>query len=240
MEQLSAFVAAQTGRNIAEVSPELTAALFERYLEDEVLLAAAPTPGDHDLTPTARTARVRDLLVTLCPPPSPPTEAQVDAYLKLHPELARGERLHLRQLILPDQATAQLARDRLRSGEDFLTLSRELSRAPNATTGGLIGWVEKGQLPPEFEAVVFGLAAGDVSDPVQSNAGWHVFQVTERRSAGSGPDSAVRARVRGQLTAEAAEATRRDCLRTLAAKIGVQVYCTGVPFPCQNPFEGKP
>ena len=241
LEKFSIFVVAQTARTLPEVSPELAAALFERYLEEEVILTASPVPGDYDLTPTARTARVRELLVSLCPPPPQPSEAQVDAYLTQHPELdGNGERLRLRQLILPDQATAQVACDRVRGGEDFLTVSRALSRAPNATTGGLLGWVERGQLPPEFEAAVFGLTAGELSEPVPSNAGWHVFQVVERHTAGEGPDASVRDRARGQLAAEAAETARSACLRNLAAKVGVRVDCAGASFPCRNPFEGKP
>jgi parvulin-like peptidyl-prolyl isomerase len=99
--------------------------------------------------------------------------------------------------------------------------------------------VERGQLPPEFEAAVFGLTAGEVSDPVPSNAGWHVFQVMERHAAGAGPDTPVRDRVRGQLAAEAAEAARSACLRELAARVGVRVDCAGASFPCRNPFEGR-
>ncbi len=240
VEQFSSFVAAQTGRSTAEVPPELAGALFERYLEDEVLLASSPGPEVEGLTPTARGARVRELLLTLCPPPPGPSESQVASYLAQHPGAAGGEWVRLRQLILPDRATGQLARDRLRAGEDFLVVSRELSRAANAATGGLIGWVERGQLPPEFEAAVFGLATGEVSDPVQSNAGWHVFEVMERRAAGVGPDPSMRDRVRGQLAAEAAEVARRSCLKELAGKVGVRVFCAGVAFPCRNPFEGTP
>ena len=238
--QLGAFVTAQTGRSVAEVSPELAAALFERYLEEEVVLAASPSPGDHDLTPTARSARVRDLTAALCSPPAPPTETQVDAYLAQHPELAAGgERLRLRQLILPDRATAQSASERIRSGEDFVAVSRALSRAPNAENGGLLGWVERGQLAPEFEAAVFGLAPGEISAPVPSNAGWHVFEVMERRATGAGPDASARDRVRSQLAALAAENARRACLQELAAKVGVRVDCAGASFPCRNPFEGN-
>ena len=240
VDKFSTFVGAQTGRSLPEVSPELAAALFERYLEEEVMLATSPTPEDDELTPTARTARVRELLLSVCPQPPQPPEAQVDAYLARHPELSGGgERLRLRQLILPDQATAQVARDRVRAGEDFLTVSRALSRAPNAANGGLLGWVERGQLPPEFEAAAFGLAVGELSDPVPSNAGWHVFQIMERHAAGSGPDASLRDRVRGQLAAEASEAARSACLRNLAARVGVRVDCAGASFPCKNPFEGK-
>jgi len=241
VEQLNAFVTAQAGRAAAEVTPDLTGALFGRLLEEEVLLAASPSPDDHDLSPAARTAHARDLMASLCPLPPRPTEAQVDAYLAAHPELAGGaDRIKLRQLVLPDQATARAARERIRAGEDFVALSRELSRAPNAADGGLLGWVDRGQLPPEFEAAVAGLAPGDVSEPVPSNAGWHVFQVMERHTAGDRPDAAVRERVRARLAAGAAEAAQKVCLAELAARVGVQVNCAGAAFPCRNPFEGTP
>jgi hypothetical protein len=240
-DKFSAFVVAQTGRGLPEVSPDLASALFERYLEEEVMLAAFPAPGDDDLMAAARTARVRELLLSMCPPPAPPSDAQVDAYLARHPELADGgERVRLRQLILPDRATAQVARDRVRAGEDFLAVSRALSRAPNAASGGLLGWVERGQLPPEFEGAAFGLAVGELSDPVPSNSGWHVFQIMERHAAGAGPDASIRDHVRGQLAAEAAEAARSTCVRNLAGRIGVRIDCAGASFPCRNPFEGKP
>lgn len=238
IENLSAFVSSQTGRPLSDVSPELAGALFERFLDEEVVLAAAPSPGDHDLTPTARSAHVRELAGTLCPASPQPSGAQVDAYLAAHPELASsGERIKLRQLVLPDQTTARSARDRARSGEEFVKLSRELSRAPNAADGGMLGWVERGQLPPEFEAAVFGLAPGEASEPVPSNAGWHVFQVVERRGPGAGPDASFRDRARAQLAAETAEFAQRTCLRALAAKVGVRVECEGASFPCRDPFE---
>ena len=111
LEDLNAFVNSQTGRSLTEVTPELAGALFERYLDEEVILAAAPSPGDHDLTPTARTARVRELSSSLCPPPPQPSNAQVDAYLHTNPQLvSTGERIRLRQLVLPDQASARAAR----------------------------------------------------------------------------------------------------------------------------------
>lgn len=240
-DKFSAFVVAQSGRGLPEISPDLASALFERYLEEEVMLAASPAPGDDDLTAVARTARVRQLLLSMCPPPASPSDAQVDAYLAHLPELASGgERVRLRQLILPDRATAQVARDRVRAGEDFLAVSRALSRAPNAASGGLLGWAERGQLPPEFEGAAFGLAVGDLSDPVPSNAGWHVFQIMERHPAGAGPDASTRDHVRGQLAAETAEAARSTCVRNLAARVGVRVDCAGASFPCRNPFEGTP
>ena len=240
MAELSSVVSEETGKSIHEAPPQLVAALFENHLEEEVLLAASPDPTDHSLPLPARSARARDLLATLCPSPSPPSEAEIDAYIAQHHSgQSTTERILLRQLILPDLPTARTAIDRIRRGEAFASVSKDLSRAPNAAEGGMLGWVERGQLPPEFEAAVFGLGPGDLSQPVESNAGWHVFQVVDRRT-GIGPnDPQLRARVRMLLASRAAERSRTLCLQRLAARVGVHVNCEGVSFPCRNPFEEK-
>ena len=239
LEALRAMVEAQTGRPYAEAPKELVATLFESLLEEEVVLAAGGTSEDRNLTPVTRSARVRELFATLCPPPPPPSDADVQAFLASQGTTARGERLHLRQLILPDEAGARAVRERVRRGEDFLAISRELSRAPNAADGGMLGWFEKGQLPPEFEAVVLGLAAGAVSEPVASNAGWHVFQVMERRAASSELDPSELERARAELGSTKAQAARQECLRRLAARVGVEVHDEGAGFEVTNPFTGE-
>jgi parvulin-like peptidyl-prolyl isomerase len=223
-----------------ETPPDLRAALFEQYLEDEVVLAASPQPSDRDLPPASRAARAREALTALCPPPALPTDAEVDDYVKKSaPAPSGGERIRLRQLVLPDRAVALKARERIRRGEDFAVVSRELSRAPNAAEGGMLGWVERGQLPPEFEAAVFGLAAGELSAPVASDAGWHVFQVMDRAASGGSEDPVARQRARTELATRRAEAARAKCLRALAVRVGVQVNCQQATFPCRNPFEEK-
>lgn len=237
IEDVAAAVESQTGRPISEAPPELVATLFEGLLEEELLLAASGVPADAALSPAARSAKVREALLQLCPPPSLPTAAEVEASLAGSHEESAGERLLLRQLLLPDQAAARAARERLRRGEDFAEVSRQMSRAPNAAEGGQLGWVGPGQLPPEFEAAVVGLAAGGVSEPVGSTSGWHIFQVVQRRAAGSGADPARRERARAELAARQAEASRRACLRALAARVGVTTPCRDATFPCRNPFE---
>lgn len=240
LEDVTPMIEAASSRTVADTAGELSAALFEAYLEEEVVLAAAGSTEDRGLTPTARSARARELLTSLCPTPPQPTEAEVDEYVaKEGLATSTGERIHLRQLILPDASAAGSARERARRGEDFDALSRELSRAPNAAKGGVIGWVERGQLPPEFEAAVFGLSVGDLSEPVASNAGWHVFQVTDRRAAGAAVDPSTRERARAALSGRRAEQVRLTCIQQLALRVGVRVRCENVPFPCRNPFEGE-
>lgn len=238
LENFGAFVALHTGQPLDESSPELAAALFRVFLEEEVILAAAGGGVDRDLPAAVRSARARELLAFRCPPPPLPGLREAEEYLRDQgEEPAGGERLRLRQLILSDLPTARNVRQRLLRGESFEAISTALSRAPNAAEGGMLGWFERQQLPPEFEAAVFGLRSGQFSQPVASNAGWHVFHVMERENGTGAPSAAAIHRARAELAARLARQNEQQCLRELAAHMDVKVFCSKVSFPCTNPFE---
>ncbi len=237
--QVEEYLRHQTGREPSGLPPALAERLLELYLHEEVLLASGEETAPAALSSEARSALVREKLQQLCPPPPPPSEADVAAHAAQPPAGPDGrERLLLRQLILPDAAAARTARERLLRDENFEVVSRAVSRAPNAATGGMLGWVERGQLPPEFEAAVASLPPGGVSAPVLSDAGWHVFQVVDRRIGATTDD--LRERARQTAAARQAETAQRACLERLAAALHIQVNCRAATFPCRNPFEEKP
>lgn len=73
-------------------------------------------------------------------------------------------------------------RDRVLAGEKFSMLARLYSDDPGtASKGGNLGFVERGTLYPEFEAVAFKLKTGEISQVVQTKAGYHIIQLIERR-----------------------------------------------------------
>ncbi|MDR1345606.1 MAG: peptidylprolyl isomerase [Bacteroidales bacterium] len=73
-------------------------------------------------------------------------------------------------------------RDRVLRGEKFAVLARLYSDDPgSAAKGGDLGFVERGKLYPEFESVAFNLKTGEISAVVQSQAGYHIIQMIERR-----------------------------------------------------------
>ncbi len=224
-------------RPVSQVAPELVAQVFVDLLETEVVLASSGNPSDRALSEPQRSQRARELVVSLCPPPLPPSDQEVQRALEEEGGAEVKERVFLRQLILPSKAQAQEARERIARREDFVALSREVSRAPNAATGGAIGWVEKGQLPPEFEAAIGGLDVGQCSQPVQSPAGWHLFYVEKKQK---GLDPTTTESVRQRLLAQRVEETRTRCLKELARKLEVKVFCKDAPFPCRNPFGEEP
>jgi parvulin-like peptidyl-prolyl isomerase len=74
-----------------------------------------------------------------------------------------------------DEALDVIAR--LEAGEDFATLAQEVSLdTGSGANGGDLGWFGPGQMVPEFEAAAFALEDGEISQPVESQFGWHVIQ----------------------------------------------------------------
>jgi peptidyl-prolyl cis-trans isomerase SurA len=73
-------------------------------------------------------------------------------------------------------------RNRILSGEDFTTLAKRYSADPSVTVnGGDMGFVGRGQMVPEFEAMSFKLKPGEISMPVETQYGLHIIQLIERR-----------------------------------------------------------
>ena len=101
------------------------------------------------------------------------TDAEVNAYLANHPELDTDKKKR-------EQAEEVLKR--LRAGEDFATLAKQFSSDPSKDKGGDLGWFGRGQMVPEFEKAAYALKPGEISDVVQSQFGYHIIKLEERKT----------------------------------------------------------
>lgn len=73
-------------------------------------------------------------------------------------------------------------RNKILAGEDFSDLARQYSEdLGTAQEGGELGWSSKGKFVPVFEQTMDSLEIDEISEPVQSQFGWHIMQVLERR-----------------------------------------------------------
>ena len=71
--------------------------------------------------------------------------------------------------------------DRLTKGADFTELAKVHSTGPSGPNGGDLGWFGEGMMVAEFENAVKAMAVGAVSDPVQTQFGWHVIKLNDTR-----------------------------------------------------------
>ena len=94
-----------------------------------------------------------------------------------------------------------------RGGADFAELARTYSKdAGSATRGGDLGVIQKGAMVPPFEKAVFALSAGEISEPVKTEFGYHVIKVTRVSKTEAIPFEEVREDIATALRRRGGEA----------------------------------
>jgi peptidyl-prolyl cis-trans isomerase D len=115
---------------------------------------------------------------------------------------------------------AQAALERVRAGEDFAAVAREVSQdTGSAVNGGDLGFFGRGQMVAQFEEAAFALQPGEVSDLVQSQYGFHIITVEERREGVTRQLDEVRPEIQETLAAQIADQRITDQATELAGSI---------------------
>ena len=74
----------------------------------------------------------------------------------------------------------------IKAGGNFPALAHQFSQSAGAATGGDIGWVQEGQLPPEINRGIESLHEGEVTDPIRSASGYHILVLRQKRTISIG------------------------------------------------------
>ena len=91
------------------------------------------------------------------------------------------EEVRARHILVKSEQDALDIYNKLVSGEaDFAEVAQEQSLCPSGQAGGDLGYFGKGMMVKEFEDAAFSLPIGEISQPVQTQFGWHLIQVTAK------------------------------------------------------------
>lgn len=143
------------------------------------------------------------------------TDEEIGEYYDKHREDYEGrEAVHIRQIFLPVpegadsgardrvRAEANQLRERILKGERFEVMAARYSRGPAAAEGGDIGFVERGVMMPEVEKTAFSLPVGEVSEVLETEAGFLLLVVVDKKGAGLKPLPVVRDEIKAKIEDE--------------------------------------
>jgi parvulin-like peptidyl-prolyl isomerase len=93
-----------------------------------------------------------------------------------------GDEIRASHILVDNEEHAeQIKLDLDRTDKSFAELAKEKSEGPSGDNGGDLGFFSRGKMVPEFESVAFDLDVGEVSDPVETEFGWHIIKKTDEK-----------------------------------------------------------
>ena len=135
------------------------------------------------------------------------TDAKVrDAYQKSIALEPKREEVRARHILMKTREAAVAIIVEIKGGADFAEVARKKSTGPSSRNGGDLGFFSSEQMVPAFSKAAFGLKAGEVTaEPVQTQFGWHVIKVEEKRVAGASSFEEAAEKIRTELRNKAYE-----------------------------------
>ena len=162
------------------------------------------------------------------------SDQESEAFYKGHPEFFKqSEQVKASHILIKvakdasdsDKAKAKAKIDavqkKLQDGGDFATLAKEYSEGPSNEKGGDLGYFERGQMVKEFEDAAFALKPGEVSGVVETQFGYHLIKVTDKKPESTVAYDEVKGRIVEYLKREKAQQDLQQYIEKLrsASKI---------------------
>jgi len=117
-----------------------------------------------------------------------------------------GQEYNAAHILVETEEKAKELVAEARGGADFAELAKEHSTGPSGPNGGSLGWFGAGMMVPPFEEATFALEVGAISDPVQTQFGWHVIKLNETRAIEAPSLDEVRGELEAAVQQKAVEA----------------------------------
>ena len=164
------------------------------------------------------------------------TDAQVREFYDKNPDkFKQDEQVRASHILIPvdqkaDAATKQKARARAealakqaKTGADFAKLAKENSSDGSAAQGGDLNFMQRGQTVANFDKALFSMQPGQISDVVETEFGFHIIKVTEKKPATTVPFEQVSPRIRDYLTEQQKQTKAQAFIEELKKKAKIEV-----------------
>ncbi len=219
------FAASEVGPRLATIRPEDRRRILLQLVIENELMAGAGEKENLDETDTFD-ARVKyharralrdayfDVGIMKAVSDADAKKIYDEKIATMEPE----QEVHARHILVESEDEAKAIAERLKKGEDFAALAKEKSKDTNAE-GGDLGFFTRGQMLKPFEDAAFALDVGQISEPVQTQFGWHIIKIEEKRAQALPSFDEVKAAIVAQLVQQKAQQVMAD-LRN-AAKIEI-------------------
>lgn len=205
------FAASEVGPRLGNYTPEDRKKVLLQYVIENELMAGA---GEKDSLNNAanfpdrvkyhQRRALRDAYFDASIRNAVSEEAAKKIYDEKIGSLKPEQEVHARHILVATEAEAKEVAERLKKGEDFATVAKEKSKDTNAE-GGDLGFFARGQMLKPFEDAAFALDVGKISDPVQTQFGWHIIKVEEKRDQPAPTFDQVKEAILSQLVQQKAQ-----------------------------------
>lgn len=160
-------------------------------------------------------------------------EALEAKYNELYADAEPQREWNASHILVETEEEARAVKEEVEAGADFAEVAKVKSTGPSGPNGGALGWFGQGMMVPEFEAAVMAMKAGELSEPVQTQFGWHIVKLNETRLKDK-PDMAA---VKDQLTEEVQRAAVDAAISEAVEKAGVVKAEAEIPAAVLNDFS---
>lgn len=209
---------------------QLRQQLVERMIDQAVVSSAARREGYHKRTEvkqriaTVTQSILNDVYIT-DKIKARVTDAKVrEQYHKSIALQPKTEEVRARHILVKTREEAIAIIAEIQGGADFATVAKSKSTGPSGRNGGDLGYFGFKQMVPPFAKAAFALKPGEITtEPVQTQFGWHVIKVEDRRVAGGEDFEQASQRIRQELTEQA----YKDTLAELRSRAKIDVMGDG-------------
>lgn len=232
--EFQGFLAQNGVESEAALGSDVSSALFDQYLDECLLkrLASEELEVGIDLDQRAVTR-----LLIESSGPRPVDAAMIRAYYEQNIDAyERPERVYLRQMLFTEAQLAAQARDLWRATGSYDQVVETLGLVPGGQVGEA-GEFSREDLPPPLAEVVFELETGEISQIVDADYGFHLFQVVERFGAGVASLPEVEAEIESELIRRQQAEVLRSLAEKAAERYNVRVFERNVPFNYVGKFR---